>query len=281
MNQKNSNKSEAQNHDSALQSQLAYLRKTIPDFDERCRNFYRAWKHMMDQRMVARMGYVKMRFYKRAYNFFLPAAMPFTDADHVFGLVNAVILFRDFFGEFVPYLYGFEPQWLEHVEEVVFHEIGEIKIGDWTDDGAYDVCEKDRLEQEAFDEFMKLFPPDAQARHQRQFADVREHKTIAKLFDKQAFILGIGYLKSKGSTGSLYRKRGLTERDHYYCRKTGSKRAIDNTFAHLLDCYRDMTFMPFVVGIIEAMYAEDFTELDSLVKSCTPGEPPPGVKSFY
>jgi len=281
MSEKAQRKNRISKQAASMDSTLAYLRDVIPDFDERCKNFYLAWRYMMNQRIVTRMGYVKMHFYKKLFKPFLPASMPMTDADHVFGLVNAVILFKDFFGDFIPYLYGYAPQWLDHIEEVVFHEIGEIEIGDWTDDGACDTNKKDELEQEAFNKFMEIFPAEARNRHLRQFADLRDRKTMTKLFDKEAFILGFAYFKSKGIVGSMLRKRGITKRDRDYCRKTGSKRAFDNAYAHMLDAYKGEPFLPFFVGINEAIYAVEYNEFDPLVKDCTPGVPPPGVKKFY
>lgn len=261
---------------------LETLRHRIPDFDERCRNFYRAWKYAIDLRLVKRMGYSKMGFFNdEEMLMFFPNSREFDDAVHVLGMVYAVVFFKDFFGEYIPWLYGEQPQWLDHIEEALMHEIGEITIGDWTEDGSYDSAKKDALEQKAFDEFMRFFPPATQRLHQKQFADVRENRTIVKLFDKEAFILGIGYLKSKGIAGDMHIKRGLTEQDRAFCEETGSERAIDNIFAHLLKNYRGTRMLAFFVGITEAIYAEDYQEIDPLVKDCVPGAPPPGVKMLY
>lgn len=269
-------------YNSSLPESMRYLREQIPDFDERCRNFWLAWKKMMDQRTVTRMGYVKMHFYKdNTIESFLPGEMPFNDAEHVFGLVNAVILFRDFFGKYIPILYGFQPDWLGYIEEVSFHEIGETAIGDWTDDGGHDRKKKDSLEQTAFDGLMQFFPKEAQDRHQRQFADLRDAKTEMKLFDKEAFMLGIAYFKSKGIAGNLKHKDGITKQDKSSCRQTRSYRSFDNIFADMLRRFRNFTFLPFIVGINEAIYAEEYKEVDPLVKDCTPGAPPPGVRKLY
>ena len=262
---------------------LETLRNRIPNFDERCRNFYKAWKFKTDQRLVRRMGFVKMRFYKNrdVKELFYPEDREIDDAVHVLGMIDAIILFKDFFGSYISLMYGYQPQWLEHVEEALFHEVGEIGIGDWTDDGSYDTEEKDRLEQTVFDDFMAFFPEEAQERHQKQFARVRDNRTVVKLFDKEAFILGIGYLKSKCIVGTMRSKIGITERDREFCKKTGSERPIDNVFAGLLNHYKGSPLLPFFVGITEAIYAEDFKEIDSSVKDCVAGAPPPGVKQFY
>ena len=261
---------------------MANMRRRIPDFDERCRNFYRAWKKAMDLRLVKRMGYIKMGFfYDPEMQMFFSNNREFDDAAHVLGMVFAIDFFKDFFGEFIPLVYGESMQWLDHIEEALMHEIGETMIGDWTADGSYNAQEKDLLEQKAFDEFMSLFPPEAQQRHQKQFADVRDNSTIVKLFDREAFILGIGYLKSKGIVGDMHIKRGLTEQDRALCRETGSERAIDNVFAHMLKNCRWTSKLPFFVGITEAIYAEDYQEIDPLVRDCIPGAPPPGVKKLY
>ena len=267
---------------SSLNEQMLLLRKVIPGFDERCRNFYLSWKYMMEQRKVTRMGCVKMHFYKhRTVQSFLPWSMPINDAEHVFGMMNAVVLFRDFFGEYIPKLYGFQPDWMEYIEQAMFHEIGEITIGDWTDDGGHDRQKKDRLEQYAFDEFMRPFPEQAQRRHQREFADLRDGKTNMKLFDKEAFLLEIAYFKSKGVCGSLKRKTGITEQDKRSCKLLQSYRPFDIIFVDMLNRFRSYGFLPFIVGINEAIYAIEFNEIDPLVKDCVPGIPPARLKALY
>lgn len=263
---------------------LQMLKNWMPDFDERCRNFYKAWKFKTDQRLVRRMGFVKMKFYKKnrdVKELFYPPDREIDDGTHVLGMIDAIVLFKDFFGRYIPQMYGEQPQWLEHIEEALFHEVGEIVIGDWTDDGSRDTEEKDRLEQAVFDDFMAFFPEEAQELHQRQFARVRDNRTVVKLFDKEAFILGIGYLKSKGITGTMRSKIGITAQDREFCKKTGSERPIDNVFAGMLAHYKGTPLLPFFVGITEAIYAEDFNEIDPSVKGCIAGAPPPGVKQFY
>lgn len=270
------------NKPDSLSDRLCRLRKEIPDFDERCRNFWLAWKKMMDQRNVARMGYVKMRFYNdKTIAEFLPDERPFTDAEHVLGLVNTIVLFRSFFGNYVSRLYGYQPEWLEYIEQAIFHEIGETVIGDWTDDGSNDRKEKDRLEQKAFDDFVGLFPGTTRDRLQRRFADLRDGKSSTKLLDKEMFVLGIAYLKSKGISGSLAHKDGITEQDKASCEEIKSYRAIDHVFAGILRSYRGYYLAPFIVGINEAIYAIEYNEPDKLVTDCTPGAPPPGVMNLY
>lgn len=267
----------------SLPTHMRRLREGVPDFDKRCRNFWLAWKKMMDQRNVVRMGYVKMRFYTdETIKEFLPEERPFTDADHVFGLINAVILFRIFFGVSIPWFYGFQPDWLEYTEQVAFHEIGETVIGDWTDDGSNDRKEKDHLEQKAFDDFLSLLPEAAREKYQRQFVDLRDGNTDMKLFDKEAFILGIAYFKSKGISGNLAHKDGITDQDKASCEEIKSYRAIDHVFADILRRFRNFSFLPFIVGINEAIYAEEYNDVDDpLVTNYTPGMPPPGVTNLY
>ena len=266
----------------SLPEVMRRLREQIPDFDERCRKFWLAWKQMMDQRLVARMGYVKMHFYAdESVQPFLPPEKPINDAEHVFGLVNAVMLFREFFGKYIPYLCGYQPDWLGYIEQVIIHEIGEVKIGDWTDDGGSDRDEKDRLEQAALDNYLRLFPMESQEKYQRQFTDLRDGNTNMKLFDKEAFLLGIAYYKSKGIVGSLKNKNDLTDQDRANCERTKSYRPFDNIFADLLMRYRNFSFLPFIVGINEAIYAEEYSEYDSSVTDCIPGAPPASVRSLY
>ena len=286
---------------------LEDLRQVIPNFDKRCENYVLAWNKQMDQRLVVRMGYWKMNFYGDKYDslfvkkesnsagetsgcplLFMPDDFPFTDADHVFGLGNSVILFKDNFGEFIPHLYLYQPDWLDVMEQVFFHETSEPKIGDWTQDGSYNTEIKDRLEQEEFDKLMELYPKHWRPRHQAQYAKVRDEYGIGKLFDKQGFIQGIVYAKAKALenkrefAGSLLRKVGATEQDGKLCERTGSKRPIDNIYAGMLMSFKGKTeLLPFFMGINEAAYRLFFNEYDPDVRGCVPGEVPPGVKQFY
>lgn len=274
---------------------LDELRDIIPNFDRRCENYILSWIDKMELRRVVRMGCWKMNFYdakwgglfeQREINgqkvLFLPADMPFTDGDHVLGYNFAVCLFSDFFGPFIPKLYGIQPDWLEKIEEGNEHEIGEVTIGDWTEDGSYNPELKNRLEQEAYDTHMSRYPFEAQLRHQKQFAAVRDGMNMSKLFDKQAFLNEITYFKSKGFVGSLDGKIGATEQDKEFCRQTGSKRPMDNIYAHILKSYKEtQPLLPFFMGINEAIYRLFYNEPDATVRGCIPGEVPPGVKQFY
>ena len=260
---------------------LDYLRKVLPEFDARCALYVEKMLFLGEQRRIVRAGYDKLRFYKTKQGNFLPWDMPFTDADHVFHLVNSVIMFKDFFGEYIPWLYGFQPQWLDIVEEMVFHEIGETRIGDWPDDGSRDTAEKDRLEQEVVDEFMVGFPGEAQRNHQRQFAAVRDGIDIGKLFDKQGFLNGIAYAKVHGFEGDVYACENLSGQDNGYRKKVQSDRCFDLVYSDMLTKYRDHPFLPFFMGINEAIYSKVFVDNDPRVKGCVAGEPPPGVKKLY
>lgn len=274
---------------------LDELREIIPDFDLRCENYILSWIEKMELRRVVRMGYWKMGFYGDKWDklfvvkeingqkvMFLPDDMPFTDLEHVAGYELAVCLFKDFFGQFIPMLYGIQPDWMDKVEEGNEHEIGENRIGDWTDDRGHEPELKNRLEQEAYDAHMVRYPFEAQIRHQKQFAAVRDGTTMGKLFDKQAFLNGIAYFKSKGVTGSLEEKVGITKHDIEICKKTGSERPIDNIYAGLLlNNKATQPLLPFFMGINEATYRLFYNEFDPTVKGCVPGEVPPGVKQFY
>lgn len=262
-------------------SGLDYLRRAISDFDERCAHYVKKLLYMGEQRRVVRVGYNKLRFYPDVLGQFLPWNTPFTDADHVFHLVNSVIVFKDFFGQFIPWLYGFQPQWLNIVEEMVFHEIGELEIGDLPDDGSRDTAAKDRMEQEIFDKFMVGFPEAVQARHQQQFAAVRDGTDIGKLFDKQGFLNGIAFAKAHGFEGEVSLCTQLSAQDNKYRKLGKTDRCFDLVYADMLVKYRYHPFLPFFMGINEATYAIVYNEHDPKVEGCIPGQVPPGIKQLY
>lgn len=260
---------------------LDYLRQAISDFDERCAHYVEKMLFMGEQRRVLRVGYNKLRFYPTVLDPFLPWDNPVTDADHIFHLVNAVILFKDYFGQFIPWLYGFQPQWLDIVEQVVFHEIGETSIGDLPDDGSRDTAKKDEQEQQVFDEFMVGFPEAAQVKHQKQFAAVRDGTDIGKLFDKQGFLNGIAYLNSHGINGSIFLCTNLSAQDNKYRRLVRTDRCFDLVYADMLVKYRKHPFLPFFMGINEAIYAIVYNKFDPRVPDCDPGKVPPGLQQLY
>lgn len=274
---------------------LDELRQAIPGFDKLCENFLLAWIAEMEQRCVVRMGYKKMNFYKDDFeNLFVRAEIhgqkvlffrdniPFNDAEHVFGAISAVYLFEDFFGAYIPQLYGYQPDWNKTARELHVHELGERAIGDWTHDGSYNEKLKNQLEERSFGEFLELLPNHVRKERYQQFASLRDAKDVSELFDKQAFINGIVYFKTKSVTGSMTEKVGITKEDMESVKVTGSTRPIDNIYAHMLRNYKEtQPLLPFFMGINEAAYRLFFNEFDAEAKGCVPGEVPPGVKQFY
>ena len=209
------------------------------------------------------------------------------DLEHIGWLVNLVTIFEDFFGVYYPRLYNFQPQWHAIMHGVIFHEIGEIELGDLTDDGTFDRRQKDKAEWEAFESFMTGFPPDAAKRHLQEFAEVQDAIDIKYVFDKAAFLFAHGFYKHYFNVqGSADEKsKGpwkISEQDLAYCEKIGSPRAVDLVYAHFLDHTRKIQApRPFFIGMAEAMYKLDFNYFDERVRGCVPGEVPPGVKQFY
>lgn len=278
-----------------LQERLDDLRRVIPNFDALCQLFVDKWLVMMELRRVLRMGYWKLWSYKVAVRVkkklhvrripcekFLPWNTPFTDADHVYGLGCAVILFRDIFGDFIPHIYNYQPQWYELMEKTFIHELGEIRIGDWEDDGSHDLRLKAQLENEFFNEFIADFPRSAKQRHVQQFADASEDDDEFKVFDKEAFLLGNIYARVHDFEGDMTHRRNLSAQDREIMKRTGSKRCVDNIYAGMLERFTCNPLMPFFMGINEAAYAKYYNEeTDPLVENYEPGEVPPGVKEFY
>ncbi|MBQ2638223.1 hypothetical protein IJF89_00900 [Candidatus Saccharibacteria bacterium] len=279
-----------------LEEQLGYLRQVIPNFDWRCELFVQKWLTLMEQRRVERSGYWKMWFYTVTRKFgkarrkfrlprmkLLPWATPFTDADHVFGLCNAVMLFRDLFGDYVPIVFGYAPDWYDLMERVLLHEVGEIPIGDWEDDGSHDLEEKWLLEWGYFCDFIEDFPREPRMRHKGQYLSVNQEGDEAKLFDKEAFLLGIIYAHVHDFDGDMTHPWALSKDDKVLMRKTKSKRCLDNMYAGMLERYGQKPWMPFFAGINEAAYRLYYTApSDSLVEEgYEPGQVPAGVKQFY
>lgn len=278
-----------------LQERLDDLRRVIPNFDALCQLFVDKWLVMMELRRVLRMGYWKLWFYKVIRRVkkklrirrirrqkFLPWNTPFTDADHIYGLGCAIILFRDMFGDFIPHIYNYQPQWYELIEKAFMHELGEIRIGDWEDDGSHDLKLKAQLEDEFFEAFIADFPRGAKQRHRQQFAEASEDSDEFKIFDKEAFLLGNVYARVHDFEGDMTHRRNLSEQDREAMKQTGSKRCIDNIYAGMLERFVRHPFMPFFMGINEAAYAKYYNKAtDVLVKNYEPGKVPPGVKELY
>ena len=275
---------------------LQELREIIPNFDLLCENNVMAWIYKMEQHSVVRMGYEKMDHFHGKYDglfvkkvihgqlvYFLPDDFPFLDDSHCFGLTNDVLLFKDYFGGFIPRLYGFQPDWLEIIQTLSEHETSEPKIGDWTDDQGHDAGLKDSLELQIYEnQLLPFYPKQVREERRKQFIALQQRATLAKVFDKMAFIRGIVYYKAHGVTGSLEHKLGITDADKEMTKLTGSMRPIDNIYADFLQKFRQtQPLLPFFMGIVEAAYRLFYNEMDKSVRGCVPGEVPPGVKQFY
>lgn len=253
------------------------LRELIPNFDERCLLVYQRWRYAMIQKYVPRMGYVKFGVYglENTASGLLSPETPISDSDHIFALVVLVRIYEDVFGKFYPRLFMYQPDWCNVMAGLINHELGEIEIGDLTDDGTYNKVEKDRIETKVFDDYMRGFDADVQRARKAEFSEVQNGKDIKKLFDKVVFVLAQGFLKHhfnlEGSMDYKGQNFYLSNQDRRYVEATGSTRPVDNLFAHFLDISRDLTVSRgFFIGIIEAMYREDYG-----------GKIPDGVKRFY
>lgn len=252
----------------------------VPHFEELCDLFYEKWSYAMDQLLVPRMGFVKLGSYSFPLEDFLyddpkygkrirPEMILIDDAHHGYSLQKMVSLFEDLFGTYVMRIYNFAPQWGRLRDAMLDHEIGEIEIGDWTDDATSDRELKDELELKAYDNYLVGLPNEVRRNHREEFVWVQKGDNITKCFDKAEFVLMQGWCARHGIFGSMKFKTdnsGLSEQDKHYCELTQSDRPVDNLYAHFLDITRGMNFQGFFIGIIEAMYRKEFGEIPATVK---------------
>ena len=264
------------------------LKIRFPEIEQRFETAYKKLCYVGLQKYVPRMGYVKFGMTPHiAEGQRLGCDMQVNDLEHIGWLVNLVTIFEDFFGAYYPRLYNFQPQWHSIMHGMIFHEIGEVEIGDLTDDGTFDRREKDILEWAAFKEFMTGFPQNVATCHLQEFAEVQDATDIKCCFDKAAFLYAHGFFKHYFDIqGSIENKSNghwkVSEQDLAYCKEIGSPRAVDLIFAHFLDRSKNLLApRPFFIGMAEAMYRIDFNYFDERVRGCVPGEVPPGVKLFY
>lgn len=262
------------------------LKARFPGLEQKFETAYKKLCYMGLQKYVPRMGYSK--FSMTPYiqeGMRLGPETQVNDMEHIGWLVSLVAIFEDFFGVYLPRLYNCQPQWHSIMHGLIFHEIGEIEIGDLTDDGAFDRKEKEHKEWRVFEDFMTDFPQDAAKRHMQEFAELQDAVDYKYCFDKAAFLFAHGFFKhyfniqgdTDGSGGYTVGKLDLM-----YKEKVGSPRAVDIIFAHFLDHTKKIQGpRPFLIGMTEAMYRLDFNYFDERVRGCVPGEVPPGVKQFY
>lgn len=256
---------------------LEALREAIPGFDDKCFLLYERWKYTLIQKYVPRNGYVRFGMWKLdtdRMTGLLKSNSPVSDADHVFALMNLVLCYRDIFGKYYPPLFGFQPQWDSIMCGLIYHEIGEIEIGDLVDDGSTDRKLKDKLESKVFDSFMTGFDDDVQRARKREFAELQDGTDIKKLFDKAVFVLAQGFFKwmfnLEGGMDYKLTHYALSRQDKEFMRLTKSSRPVDNLYAHFLSVSQGHISRGFFMGTIEAMYRQDF--------GC---EVPETVKQFY
>ncbi|MBR3320307.1 hypothetical protein IKG20_03325 [Candidatus Saccharibacteria bacterium] len=263
------------------------LRERFPGIDAKFTNAYLKLRYTGLQKYVPRMGYSKFGMTP-----YIPEGarlhpnLQVSDADHICWLVNLVTIFEDFFGPYFPILYNYQPQWHSIMHGMIFHEIGEIEIGDLTDDGSFNREEKESLELQTFANFMDEFPEEAAKRHFCEFTEVQAAQDIKYCFDKGAFVFAHGFFKHyfdiQGNSDSKITLWPVSAQDMNYRKKIGSPRAVDLIFAHFLEHTQKIPEpRPFFIGMAEAMYRIDFNEYDPRVEGCVPGEVPPGVKQFY
>jgi len=262
--------------------QLRKLVQRFPEFALYFRDSYRKLRFDAMQKWVPRMGYPKLGETPAIPEVVWPEKpkplpdQQVYDSDHVFLLLMILGKVEDYFGPYFPMIYGYSPQWHELARELCDHELAENIIGDWTDDGAFDRGTKDRLEYKIFRDYCRGFPRTVAERKLRNFRRLQQHQTEAYAYDKAAFVLGNGILKHYlGVEANIDVKARLyckpSAQDDEYRARTGSGRHIDTLFAHFLNGTRGMGgARPFLIGMIEAMYALEFG-----------GEVPDGVKAFY
>ena len=257
---------------------LESARSKFPDFDEKCDRVWEKYKFMMEQRNVTRMGFVKLGFYNRYVPPRLDADEPMNDAEHVFECVNLLFLVRSFFSEEIRQALGYTPNWVYCYEQLLIHELGEVLIGDLTDDGTCDAGKKDADEREVLRQFLDDFPNEPKKMLGASFDEFQKNRGIGRCIDKAVFVLDHGAFRANGIDGEMTKKEGtfgLSEQDIFYRRAVGTDRSVDSIYAHFLDQTKHLPLRFIFVGIIEAMYRAEYGECGQR------GKVPDTLYAFY
>ena len=163
----------------------------------------------------------------------------------------AVILysmFEELRDEFSPY----------YVQALLFHDIGETKIGDIPDDGTAEaIAKKDAQEFKFLSEFVEDFDYDTAEGILADFGRLQRKGNILYMLDKLEWIFFVGHLTPSGDAGSMNYKEthlGLTEQDKHAIEVTGSYRTVDAMVVHFLEHTRGIKGRDVMVSLIESMY---------------------------
>lgn len=175
--------------------------------------------------------------------------------EHSYLVTALAVILNSVFEELQEY---FPPN---YVETLLFHDIGETKIGDIADDGAADaVKHKDELEYKFLGDFVSDFDGKTGQNIMTNFARLQEKRNILYMVDKLEWILFTAYLTPSGDAGSLNYKEshlGLTEQDRHAIEVTGgSYRTVDAMVVHFLEHTHGIEGRDVLVGLIEAIYMD-------------------------
>ena len=146
-----------------------------------------------------------------------------------------------------------------YIEIMLFHDVGETKIGDIADDGAADAVKyNDDRDHEFMCDFVKDFESEIGSNVLSGFSEFQKKRNILYMVDKLEWILFTAYLTPSGDAGSLNYKEshlGLTEQDKHAIEATGgSYRTVDAMVVHFLEHTHGIEGRDIMVNLIKAVY---------------------------
>ena len=221
-----------------------------------CKNMDLAW--------INRAGFWRLGYYAAHDAKSVVGSHPQNDYEHSHSSVVILSLLKDFF----PKKFGFIKK--RHYDCMSDHELGELVILDICDDGSADTAAKDERELELMREYLKDFPKKARKRREECFRSLQSKDDVCYLVDKFDFLLGQLYLIKNGfKVTDITSKRetgGMSPADKHYSELTDTKRSIDVCFAHALDNTSGIVGREYLIGIVEAAYADVGMEVPEKVK---------------
>ena len=172
--------------------------------------------------------------------------------EHSYLVTALAVIMYSMFEEIQEY---FPPNF---IETLLFHDIGETKIGDIPDDGTAEaIAKKDAQEFKFLSEFVEDFDYDTAEGILADFGRLQRKGNILYMLDKLEWIFFVGHLTPSGDAGSMNYKEthlGLTEQDKHAIEVTGSYRTVDAMVVHFLEHTRGIKGRDVMVSLIESMY---------------------------
>lgn len=209
---------------------------------DKCQLIWQGYRVMWQQTRVIRSGPGLYGVYDYDPNQIITAVRPQSDAEHVYGLSNLVMLIAIHFPEYIP-----SDQAFEYIMAVKTHELGENVIGDVPDDGKCDAAWKNAQELKVVTEFENSFLAGKNTGCAVFFKEFQQRSTPRgrKLYacDKlEAILTGLMY-EAAGCGGDIRNKSSrieLSDQDKRNMQRTGSTALVDIWSAHFLDATQGM-----------------------------------------